>query len=504
LFVFTLLVLLVGGYFFRQTRQASRELQTHSRDHAKILAAVVELNIRNALLAKSGLEDIVASSLKNSSRFIYYLNSIEPFSSEELTAFALESGFAGLKIEPSGGGAVVSGPSGWLPERSCARATGLAHLEEKNLYLFSFLSARAETGEAGCVLVGVSADKIDATIDKISVSRLLSILNSFHDIAYVRIDPAASAAHETNGERSFDLTENVIKTMLPMGESQLVVALKTARFAKRRQQMENEFLIFISFLILFGVFSSWWLYRIQQQRLQEARNFERKMARQHEDAALGRAAATITHELRNPLNAIGMGLQRLELEAKAMDEDHHGLIKSMRTAVVRTDGIVARLGQYAQAFDVAREPVNLTKIINQLLVLYRPQCEKQKITVTRACEQVCVVAGDETLLGQLFENLVKNSVEAQKDGGFLQVSVRETGKSCQVEIRNGGCVLSSEESKLLFEPYFTTKSQGTGLGLVMSRKIVQAHSGSLECRVLSEKQQISFQVILPKMCKELC
>jgi len=499
LLVFTLITGLVGGYFFRQTRQATRELQNHSRNHSEILAAVVELNIRNALLSKSSLEDIVAGSLENSSRFIHYLDAIEPFSSAELTAFSLESGLAGVKIVQAGSHTEVSGPIDWLPERSCSDFSGLEHLREQQLYLFSFLPANngPNLSPPGCVLVGLSAQRIDATLEKISVERLLHMFDDLHDIAYVRIESVGSRDDKTNIAADQSYPEGVVRTILPMGDKQLVVALKTDRFSKRRVQMQKEFIIFISFLILFGAFSSWWLYRLQRQRLRDTRKFERRMARQHEDAALGRAATTITHELRNPLNAIGMGLQRLQLEAEELDAEQRTLLVSMRKAVDRTNSIISRLKQYSHSFEVERQDVHLANLITALLILYRPQCEEQNIDIELDLDQTCSVGGDATLLEQLFDNLLKNSVEAQAQGGFLKVTIKQIEKSCCVEIKNGGFSLSPEESRLLFEPYFTTKNKGTGLGLVISKKIVQAHKGHLDWHADFDRERIQFLIQLP-------
>ena len=490
--VFVLIIVFVGGYFFRQTQQASRELQKHAQDHSEILAAVVALNIRNALLAKSGLEETVAASLENSARFIHYLDLIEPFSSVELTAFAAESGFVGVKIVQEESGAAVSGPTGWLPGRTCRESVGLERLDDEQLYLFSYLSAAETSGTSpgGCVLVGLSAQAIDATLDKISVERLLTMFNDLHDIAYVSFESGESAQLDRG---------NVLETVISIGGKQLIVALKTDRFGKRRQQMRKEFIIFISFLILFGAFSSWWLYRVQRQRLQQAREFEREMARQHEDAALGRAAATITHELRNPLNAIGMGLQRLQIEAANLDQDHNKLLISMRNAVDRSNTIITRLRQSIHSFEIISEPLDLVELITEVLTLYRAQCEEQQIAVEFNCDREMSILGDKVLLEQLFENLVKNSVEAQTHGGFLKISIHslEQEGQCRVEIVNGGFSLTREESRLLFEPYFTSKSKGTGLGLVISNRIVQAHKGQLEWDADFKKERIRFLISLP-------
>ncbi len=490
---FALIIVLVGGYFFRQTQQASRELQKHAQDHSEILAAVVEVNLRNTLLSQRSLEETVAASLENSARFLHYLDLIEPFSSAELTAFALESGLVGVKIIQAESATAVTGPSGWLPERACGESIGLERLENEQLYLFSYLPAADPKSilQGDCVLVGFSSQAIDATLDTISVERLLGMLKGLYDIAYVRFEAGSDVQAVPE--------KGVLETAIAIGDKQLIVALKTDRFGKRRRQMHKEFIIFISFLILFGTFSSWLLYRIQRQRLQQAREFEQKMARQHEDAALGRAAATLTHELRNPLNAIGMGLQRLQIEAADLAPDHNKLLQSMRSAVDRSNTIITRLKDSIHSFDVTSEKNNLGGLVTQVLTLYQTQCDGQQIDVEFSCDGDIFVLGDKVLLGQLFENLVKNGVEAQPNGGFLNIFLRHHDQKgmCQVEIVNGGFFLSPEKSKLLFEPYFTSKSKGTGLGLVISKKIVQAHKGQLDWEADYTKESIRFVIRLP-------
>ena len=491
--VFLLLITLVGGYFFRQTRKATGEFEKHSRDHSEILAAVVELNLRNALLAKSGLEEIVAGSLENSARFIRYLDAIEPFSPPELTAFAVESGLAGVKITGPVGRRLVSGPDGWLPGRTCTPTGGLERLGGEQLYLYSF-PVRPVSGDIrqGCILVGVSSEEIDATLEKISIERLLSLFNNLHDISSVRFGGGPSGPVDRG---------DVVETTLTLGGKPLIIALKADRFGKRRREMQKEFAVFLVFLILIGLFSSWWLYRIQHFRLEQTREFERKMASQRKDAALGRATATITHELRNPLNGISMGLQRLQLEGANLDEEHHGLVVSMRNAVDRADGIITRLRQSIHAFEVSPKRLNLADCINQVVTLYRSRCEEQRITVEINGDTDILVAGDRILLGQLFENLMKNGMEAQPRGGYVNIVIRRLDHTCQVEIMNGGFELSEEESRLLFEPYFTSKSTGTGLGLVISRKIVRAHRGTLTFQADFAQKSVRFFVTLPLAAK---
>ena len=491
--VFALITILVGGYFFRQTQQASRELKNHSRDHSEILAAVVELTINNALLSRDALEETVAGSLDNSARFIHYLDSIEPFSSSELTAYASESGLAGVRIVQTSNSLGVSGPAGWLHDRGCETSGGLIRVAGEQLYLYTLLP---ENSSSGCVLLGISSREIDATLDKISVERLLAILEDLHDIAYVRFQPDDLREDQESSNSHLIHNDSIMETLVSVGNRQLIVALKLDRFGKRRVKMRQEFIVFICFLVLFGGFSSWWLYRLQRGRLRQTRDFERKMAKQHEDAALGRAAATITHELRNPLNAIGMGLQRMQIEAENLDPDHHQLLDSMRNAVDRTNTIITRLNQYVHSFEISNEPVNIAALLRETITLYHVQCREQDIDVALNCDQNFFIPGDKILLEELLENLLKNSVEAQGNGGFIKITVRRVQSNCLVEIENGGFLLTPEEGRLLFEPYFTQKSKGTGLGLVISKKIVLAHKGKLEWHGDYEKKQIKFLITL--------
>ena len=488
LYVFASLIGLVLCYFYYQNKQSGNEFNRYSQEHSEILATVVELNIQNALLARDGLERIVAGSLANSGRFIDYLDSVESFSSGELTAFAQESGFAGLKVISENG--VVSGPPDLLPGATCLENTRLQHLEDQRLYLYSF---RSETVSAArkCILIALPAKAIEETLSQISVQRLLEKLTDLHDIAYVRLRSLDEVKQHTPAA-------GVRETVLPMGDKQLVVALKNTRIGKRRSMMQLEFFLFTTFLIICGTISSWWLYRAQQQRINQTREFEQKMARQHEDAALGRAAATITHELRNPLNAIGMGLQRLQLEDFQLDKEHMGLVDSMLESVQRSNAIINRLKQYSDSYTVSGEVLSLCALIKGVLNLYRGVCEEHAIAVECRCDDSLQVTGDKVLLSQLFENLIKNGVEAQPHGGFITIQCVVSGAFCVVTVINGGFQLTGEESNMILEPYFTSKSRGTGLGLVISKKIVEAHGGTIRHQIDRQRQTIAFYVQLKR------
>ncbi len=497
--IFVVIFATVVGYFFWQQDLALQQIRQQAQEYSRILATVVQRNIKNALVSNRGLETVITGFLENSARFVSYLNGIEKFSSSELSAFARESGLAGVTIIPADGSARVSGPSGWLPEDFFCSSAGLVSLPKRHLYLFGLADEAATRGEKGCVIVGLATGEIENLQQEVSVERLLQVLTDLHGIAYVRLESAAKG-HEAQAKSSttFLTRENnrvLSKTIFPMGTRRLVVALDASHFSKRLKQMRIQFGLFIAFLVFGGTVSTWWLFRMQRLRLDQAREFERTLARQHEEAALGRAAETITHEMRNPLNAINMGLQRLQIEAGNLEPDHRQLIVSMREAITRSDSIISSLQQYTHSFELAREPLVLAEPIVEVVTLYKALCDRQSIRVELDLDRTLVVDGDRVLLGQLFENVIKNGVEAQPDGGFLKIVLAGLDEYCEVLVTTTGCVLSEDDINHIFEPYFTTKSKGTGLGLAIGRKIALAHLGSCWCRL--EKGEFSFHIRLP-------
>ncbi len=498
--VFAVLTLLVAGYFFWQVRHASTQFREQSKEHSKVLATVVELNIRNALLSDQGFAVIVGSFLESSARFILYLQSVEPFTSSELSVFAAQSGLTWIGIVQEEGQKIIAVPQDMGLLAECREPGTLRSLPDEHLYLYSF-KENPLSSKAPCVVVGLSTKKIEAVKREVSVDNLLKVLNTLRGIAYVRLEKAERVQGARKpGITTMLLKENgrrLSKSRFSLGEYELIVALDAGHFGERMQQIRKQFALFVVFLVLIGLLSSWWLFRMQKLRIRQAQEFERKLARQHEEAALGRAAEVITHEMRNPLNAIGMGLQRLQIEAENLEGEHRDLIISMRDAVERSNSIISGLTQYSHSFHVAFAPLVLAECIINVIELYKPSCDEQNIQVELDLDENITVLGDKRLLGQVLENVIKNSVEAQPDGGVLHILMGRTGGECEIVVANGETLLVKDEENKVFEPYFTSKTKGTGLGLAISKKIVEAHKGHLSCQIDEKSRMFRLFIHLP-------
>mgnify|MGYP001099441849 CR=1 FL=1 len=282
----------------------------------------------------------------------------------------------------------------------------------------------------------------------------------------------------------------------PMGT--LVVGLDAAQHASRIDQMRRQFFLFAALLLGLGLFFSWLLYRYQQADLTRTRTFERLLAREHEAAALGRATATIAHEVRNPLNAISMGLQRLILQSNQLDTEQQELIGAMTESTRRAGAIITELQRFTRKLQPRPEQIDPFDLLQRLLPLYRQRCADQQIELSCTNSSTGTILADPDLVAEVLENLLKNSIEAQPNGGFVRIDLDQAAEGTKLTITNGGLLLTNEDVARLGEPYFTTKTKGTGLGLALCRRIAEAHGGSLEIVADCQRQQLTVRLTLPR------
>jgi len=480
LFVFGLLIIIILAYFYWQVQQAHRTFLNHVQQNSKMLAGVIKLNADSAVLSQEVVEEIMQTFLGNTARFVDYLDDVEPFSTDELAAFATEAGLAGIRIVRQDED--TEGPLGWFPvdEVTCeTKNRFVRYLSPDRLYCLTWPRAKGQ----GCIIVGITSDRIEKLQEQIGLPYLLTTLSSLAGIQYVRIEPEGHNAGKAFSRPEVTLIDTsdkkIAETRLSMGKDLLVVGLDARYYFARVKQLWYEFVIFSAILAFFGIFFSWLLHRFQAAYLKDVRSFERRLARQREDAVLGRAAASITHEIGNPLNAISMGLQRLQIETNDLSEENRNLVSTMLKAVQRTKGIITNIRQYARPLAPKRQSIQPDVLVDSILTLYKQQCEIQEIDVEFEAESGDAIIGDPDMLEEVVENLIKNAIEAQPDGGYIRIKMDRRGSEVMFAIENRGFSLSEEEPERILEPYFTTKTRGTGLGLTIASRIVDAHKGRL-------------------------
>ncbi|GAC1554497.1 MAG: hypothetical protein NVS2B9_18990 [Myxococcales bacterium] len=207
-------------------------------------------------------------------------------------------------------------------------------------------------------------------------------------------------------------------------------------------------------------------------------------------AAIGRIAAQITHEIRNPLSAIGLNAE--ELGERLRESGAAGSPEGAAGAVALCDAIgreVDRLAAVTEEYlRFARLPkpqlaeADANEVVRDLLDFVRPELSAGGVRVAADLSpQALPVLADSGQIRQLVLNLLRNAREAMQGGGDLQVTTRKEGAFALVEVRDSGPGIPAVGLARIFDPFFTTKERGTGLGLALSQEIAQEHGGDLTC-----------------------
>lgn len=215
---------------------------------------------------------------------------------------------------------------------------------------------------------------------------------------------------------------------------------------------------------------------ITERRLAEEA-LKEKVTRSEHLAALGQLVSEITHEIKNPLMMVG-GLARQLMDAE--DEE----IKSKKLAIIteevaRLENLLADLREYYLPKPPACEPVNVKEVLEKLCLLVKEECLKKDIQIEFIMEQAdLVVSWDPRKMEQVFLNVIKNAVEAMENGGSLIVKAKIRADKVEITISDDGCGIPRRHMDKILDCFFTTKSQGTGLGLCVSKKYIDEHQGS--------------------------
>ena len=231
--------------------------------------------------------------------------------------------------------------------------------------------------------------------------------------------------------------------------------------------------------------------------LREIRDLQEKVRRSERLASLGRLAAGVAHEIRNPLSSIRGFAQFFMQRFKGQEKDQE-YASTMVKEVDRLNRVITELLDFARPKEPHREPHSLEEILDHTLEVLKPELAKKKVGVEKKYERELPLARvDRDQLSQAFLNLLINSLESMEDGGEIRVEIRrERQDSLRVSIGDTGKGIPSEDLEKVFEPFFSTKRKGTGLGLSIVHQILEGHGGEIQVES-QEGEGTFFQITLP-------
>jgi signal transduction histidine kinase len=232
-----------------------------------------------------------------------------------------------------------------------------------------------------------------------------------------------------------------------------------------------------------------------ERRTRQLRQTQAQIIRTEKLAAVGRLAASVAHEVNNPLQAIALQLDLIADEGLARPARER--LATVQEELARIASIVQRLLDFQRPTPGQRTPCHVPELLDDVLVLASKQLQQHGVTVVHQGDtglKPVLAVGDQ--IKQVFLNLVLNAVEAMPGGGQLRVNSQPSNGMVSVAFSDTGAGIEPKVLSQVFEPFFSTKASGTGLGLAVSHQIVSQHGGTLEASSLPG-QGSTFTVGLP-------
>jgi signal transduction histidine kinase len=214
-------------------------------------------------------------------------------------------------------------------------------------------------------------------------------------------------------------------------------------------------------------------------------------------AATGRMAASIAHEINNPLESVTNLLYLLGTD-DALSPQSQNWVRAAESELQRVSEITTHMLRFHRQ-STARAQVDLAEVLESVLMLFHGRIVQANVAVEKQFRAVRPLAAFAGELRQVFANLVGNAIDASGRGGRLILRVREAdgGAGIRVTVADTGCGMDDEAKAKLFEPFFTTKGiTGTGLGLWVSHELIRKHAGTVRVRSVQGRGTV-FAVSLP-------
>lgn len=388
------------------------------------------------------------------------------------------------------------------------------------------VSARAFPG---VIVVHANADYILNFKNEIGVQRQIEELGRQPDIVYVALldssfkvvahtdrelvdqretDPAilkvgadgqelSRTVELQGGEREYQILKPLRMNGSALGFLKIGLSLAPVEMAWRNS-LSSMAVLGLAILTV-GIFGMAVIFHNQHSHSRRIRALEAEVAHRERLSALGNMAATVAHEIRNPLNSVSMGLQRLKGEFQPTQdrEEYSHFIELMRGEVQRLNSIVEEFLSLARPLEIKPEEVDINEMLGEMAVLSEGDAKAKKVQIRVIVPHDLPTARvDRNYFKQVLLNLILNGMQAMPRGGALTLEAKISRGNMIIIVADTGEGIPQAMLPRVFEPYFTTKTKGAGLGLSIARRIVEAHRGTLTVDS-TVGQGTRFEIMIP-------
>jgi PAS domain S-box-containing protein len=233
----------------------------------------------------------------------------------------------------------------------------------------------------------------------------------------------------------------------------------------------------------------------------EQKSLENQVLQAERLATIGKMAAKVAHEIRNPLSSISLNVELLEDEIfcyESVDTDEaKALLKSLTSEIDRVTALTEEYLQFSRLPESQLVKGNINHVIEELAEFLRLELEHKKIKLEFHIQrEISKVRFDRVQIRRALLNIIRNAVEAMPKGGKLKMWTEQKDHKALIHIEDTGIGILEDEKSKIFDPFYTTKDFGTGLGLAIVRQIIDEHGGQICCDS-KVGQGTTFSIILP-------
>ena len=538
-----LLLVLASLYVFFEAQRLQQELLRQTEDKGTVLAKAMETSVKNAIVGNALLEDVIRQRLVDNARLIDQLllsrhvdesllkeisamNRLQkidlldpqgrPWKLATLQTVMTQKKARAETLQPRQ--TIISYARGkrWrLPGEKGQEKTGELPpaISGKEFWKGStFGVAVSARSFPGIIAIHAGADYIFNFETAIGVQRQIEDLGRQSDSEFVAfLDTDLNVVAHTDRDR-IGQPEKEPLVLKAKGERRLFSQIVESGRGKRYLEMvqpvalDESNLGFLKIGLSLGSMEIAWrnslraiiilglamvaagilgmaaIFHNQHTHMLEVKSLEAEVLHRERLSALGNLAAAVAHEIRNPLNAISMGLQRLKKEFQPADdrEDYSHLTELMLGEVHRLNSIVEQFLSLARPVEIKAVALPVQEILKELAALEESHAAQSNVRIqVVAAPRLPALHADPGHLTQVLLNLLLNGLQAMPHGGTLTLEAKASNGNLLIAVTDTGTGIAPENLSRIFEPYFTTKAQGSGLGLAISRRIIEAHGGTI-------------------------
>ncbi len=471
-----------------------------------------------------GLEESVAEYLVETAHLLDQFDKEKPLNSSDFQSLIDQYLVTSIEIYDSKGNLLRSWPS---PIPSIERRTLLQDLIEKKrsvvIDLFGkplsedhwFSIAILRKTIPGIIALHFNGEQIKRLFRQFAIQRAISDIGLREGILYISVqdaqfdilahtDPAFSGKKEedsflkgslqsnqplsrllqsTKGEEVFEVVKSFSLKDKPMGL--IRIGYSSKEISPLLSQVKKNVALSIFFFLILGVSATTLIWVNQNRHLRKVKEMEDRIQLAERLSSLGHLAAGVAHEIRNPLNAIGMGLQRLKKEflpqEESKREEYLSFTELIFKEIRRVNEIIEQFLTLSRPFELNLKHSSLQELLKNLVTLLKEEASSQGIQIrAETHSDLPLIKMDNEKLTQAFLNIMKNGMQAIEKGGVLRVETQSFKDRVEVSFSDSGSGIPPEQMEKIFNYYYTTKEKGVGLGLPIAHRIIEAHGGQLK------------------------